>query len=118
MQPGPDFLGRTCHAFERRPAPAGGDCPRPGDGPALLVADEITAMLDPATGVILRELKTQQQAHSFSMLFITHDIHLARKTADRVYVLEGGRLAAQGAALNYCRLMTTPYPPFAAGRHG
>ena len=55
-------------------------------------------MLDPSTqAVILRELKAQQQARGFSMLFITHDIHLARKTADRVYVLEGGRLAAQGA---------------------
>ena len=96
---GPDFLGRTCHAL------SGGQRQRVAiaralvTDPALLVADEITAMLDPSTqAVILRELKAQQQARGFSMLFITHDIHLARKTADRVYVLEGGRLAAQGAA--------------------
>ena len=94
----PDFLNRTCHAL------SGGQRQRVAiaralvTDPALLVADEITAMLDPSTqAVILRELKAQQQARGFSMLFITHDIHLARKTADRVYVLEGGRLAAQGA---------------------
>jgi len=95
----PDFLGRTCHAL------SGGQRQRVAiaralvTDPALLVADEITAMLDPSTqAVILRELKAQQQSRGFSMLFITHDIHLARKIADRVYVLECGRLAAQGAA--------------------
>lgn len=96
---GPDFLGRTCHAL------SGGQRQRVAiaraltTDPALLVADEITAMLDPSSqAVILRELKAQQHARGFSMLFITHDIHLARKIADRVYVLDQGRLTAQGAA--------------------
>jgi peptide/nickel transport system ATP-binding protein len=95
----PDFLARTCHAL------SGGQRQRVAiaralvTDPVLLVADEITAMLDPSTqAVILRELKGLQQNRGFSMLFITHDIHLARKTADRVYVLDQGRLAAQGAA--------------------
>jgi len=98
---GPDFLGRTCHAL------SGGQRQRVAIAralvtePVLLVADEITAMLDPSTqAVILRELKGLQQSRGFSMLFITHDIHLARKTADRVYVLEQGRLAAQGAVFD------------------
>ena len=57
----------------------------------LLVADEITAMLDPSTqAVILRDLKARQNARGFSLLFISHDIHLARKIADRVYVFEAG----------------------------
>jgi peptide/nickel transport system ATP-binding protein len=56
-------------------------------------------MLDPSTqAVILRDLKARQNARGFSLLFISHDIHLARKIADRVYVLEAGALVQKGAA--------------------
>jgi peptide/nickel transport system ATP-binding protein len=96
-----DFLSRTCHAL------SGGQRQRVAiaralvTDPAVLVADEITAMLDPSTqAVILRELKAQQHQHGFSMLFITHDIHLARKIADRVYVLDKGRIVEYGAVFD------------------
>jgi peptide/nickel transport system ATP-binding protein len=96
---GIDFLRRTCHAL------SGGQRQRVAiaralvSDPVLLVADEITAMLDPSTqAVILRELKAQQHQRGFSMLFISHDIHLARKIADRVYVLEQGAVVEHGAA--------------------
>ena len=96
---GPDFLNRTCHAL------SGGQRQRLAIAralaadPALLVADEITSMLDPSTqAVILRQLKSMQHMRGFSMLFISHDIHLARKIADRVYVLENGRIVGRGAA--------------------
>ncbi|WP_281492129.1 ATP-binding cassette domain-containing protein [Desulfosarcina cetonica] len=95
----PDFLHRTCHAL------SGGQRQRVAiaralvSDPQLLVADEITAMLDPSTqAVILRELKGRQNENGFSLLFISHDIALARKIADRVYVLNQGRLVDQGAA--------------------
>lgn len=96
-----DFLSRTCHAL------SGGQRQRVAiaralvTDPAVLVADEITAMLDPSTqAVILRKLKAQQHQHGFSMLFITHDIHLARKIADRVYVLDKGRIVEHGAVFD------------------
>lgn len=95
----PDFLNRTCHGL------SGGQRQRVAiaralvTDPALLVADEITAMLDPSTqAVILRELKARQHENGFSMIFITHDIHLARKIADQVYVLDQGRIIEHGAA--------------------
>ena len=95
---GPDFLQRTCHAL------SGGQRQRVAiaraltTDPALLIADEITSMLDPSTqAVILRELKSLQHQKGFSMLFITHDINLARKIADRVFVLERGRMVRHGA---------------------
>lgn len=94
-----DFLSLTCHAL------SGGQRQRLSvaramvTDPILLIADEITAMLDPSTqATLLRELKGLQHGQGFSMLFITHDIHLARKVADRVYVLEKGRVVEQGAA--------------------
>ena len=59
--------------------------------PRLVVADEITAMLDPSTRAnLLRELKGIQSRSGFSMLFITHDLFLARKVADRVYEMREG----------------------------
>jgi peptide/nickel transport system ATP-binding protein len=95
----PDFLHRTCHAL------SGGQRQRVAiaralvSDPSLLIADEITAMLDPSTqAVILRELKAQQHERGFCILFITHDIHLARKVSDRVYVLDHGSMVEQGAA--------------------
>lgn len=95
----PGFLNRTCHTL------SGGQRQRLAiaramvTDPMILIADEITAMLDPSTqAALLRELKGQQHGRGFSMLFITHDIHLARKVADRVYVLENGRVVEHGAA--------------------
>lgn len=95
----PDFLHRTCHAL------SGGQRQRLSvaramvTDPIMLIADEITAMLDPSTqATLLRELKGLQHRRGFSMLFITHDIHLARKAADRVYVLEKGCVVEHGAA--------------------
>lgn len=94
-----DFLQRPCHSL------SGGQRQRVAiaralaTDPSLLVADEITAMLDPSTqAVILRELKAQQNMRGFSMLFITHNIHLARKIADRVCVLDQGFMIEEGTA--------------------
>lgn len=94
-----DFLHRICHSL------SGGQRQRVAIAralatePSLLIADEITAMLDPSTqAVILRELKGRQHVGGFSMLFITHNIHLARKIADRVYVLDQGVMVEEGAA--------------------
>jgi peptide/nickel transport system ATP-binding protein len=97
----PDFLCRTCNAL------SGGQRQRLAvaralvTDPSVLIADEITAMLDPSTqATVIRELKGLQHKRGFSMIFITHDIHLARKTADRVYVLEQGKVVEQGAAFD------------------
>lgn len=67
--------------------------------PRVLVADEITSMLDPSTQAhILRELKGLQNTQGFAMLYITHDIHLARKIADRVYIKQHGKIIEHGFA--------------------
>lgn len=68
--------------------------------PKLLIADEITSMLDPSTKAnILRLLKELQNKKGFSMLFITHDLTLARKIADKVYVMNDGEIVEKGMAL-------------------
>ena len=92
------FLNQPCYAL------SGGQRQRVSvaramvTDPVLLIADEITAMLDPsAQAHLLRMLKGLQHKKGFSMLFISHDIHLTRKIADRAYVLDQGKIVAKGA---------------------
>jgi peptide/nickel transport system ATP-binding protein len=67
--------------------------------PRLLIADEISSMLDPSTQAnILRFLKGLQNAKGFSMLYITHDLSLARKIADRVYIMKDAEIIETGSA--------------------
>ncbi|MFA5528204.1 MAG: ABC transporter ATP-binding protein [Peptostreptococcales bacterium] len=67
--------------------------------PALLIADEISAMLDPSTGAnIIRLLKGLQNQEGFSMLFITHDLALAQKISDRIYVMYQGEIIEEGSS--------------------
>lgn len=67
--------------------------------PKLLIADEITSMLDPSTKAnIVRLLKGLQNKNGFSMLYITHDLLVARKIADRVFVMKNGKIVEHGMA--------------------
>jgi len=67
--------------------------------PKVLIADEITSMLDVSTQAnIMRLLKGLQNKAGFSLLYITHDLQLARKIAERLYVLEEGKVIEHGSA--------------------
>lgn len=68
--------------------------------PKLLIADEITSMLDPSIQAnIVRKLKSLQNEKGFSMLYITHNLYLAKKIADRAYIMENGMLTKKGECL-------------------
>lgn len=69
--------------------------------PDILVCDEITSALDVSIqGAIVELLNSLKQAHGISMLFVTHDLALVRAIADRVLVLQSGRLVESGLAAN------------------
>lgn len=68
--------------------------------PTLLIADEISSMLDPSTKAnILRLLKQLQNVNGFSMLYITHDINLAKKISDKILVMNKGEIVEDGSVL-------------------
>jgi microcin C transport system ATP-binding protein len=65
--------------------------------PSLLIADEPTTALDVTVQAqILKLLAGLKQAKRMSMLFITHDLGIVRKIADRVCVMTGGRIVESG----------------------
>ena len=65
--------------------------------PDLLIADEPTTALDVTVQAqILTLLKSLQQRLGMAMLFITHDLGIVRKIADRVCVMTKGDIVETG----------------------
>jgi len=65
--------------------------------PKLLIADEPTTFLDASVQAkILKLLLNLQEQRGLSMLFITHDIALARKISDRIAVMLNGKIIEEG----------------------
>ena len=65
--------------------------------PRLLIADEPTTAVDVTTQAqILALLDELCQQLSMALLLITHDLGVVRKTADRVYVMQGGKVVESG----------------------
>lgn len=65
--------------------------------PDLLVADEPTTALDVTIQAqILDLLADLKQAEGMSLLFITHDLTIVRRIADRVCVMQAGEIVETG----------------------
>jgi microcin C transport system ATP-binding protein len=65
--------------------------------PKLLLADEPTTALDVSLrGQILDLLDSLQRKRGMAVLMITHDLNLVRRFADRVVVMEQGKVVEQG----------------------
>lgn len=65
--------------------------------PAVIAFDEAVSALD----VLIREqvlnlLVELAQRRKISYLFVSHDLHVIRAIADRIYVMQGGRIVEEG----------------------
>lgn len=98
-------VGLSADQLERRPAAlSGGQLQRAGLARVLLcdaqyiAADEISSALDVAAQDELARLLSRLRAERrFSLLFITHDLSLARQFADHVAVMDAGRIVERGS---------------------
>jgi microcin C transport system ATP-binding protein len=78
--------------------------------PDLLIADEPTTALDVTVQAqIIALLKDIQQRLGMSLLFITHDLGIVRKIAQKVCVMKEGRIVEQG---DVERVFTAPEHPY------
>ncbi|WP_428267717.1 ectoine/hydroxyectoine ABC transporter ATP-binding protein EhuA [Haliangium sp.] len=65
--------------------------------PEIMLFDEITSALDPElVGEVLTVLRQLAQAHSVTILLVTHQMDFAREVADQIVFLDGGRVVEQG----------------------
>jgi len=78
--------------------------------PALLVADEPTTALDVSVQAqVLRLLARERASLGCGVLFITHDLGVARSMCDEIAVLRGGRLIERGPVPTVLEAPSSPY---------
>jgi len=78
--------------------------------PDLLIADEPTTALDVTVQAqILKLLKDIQTRMGMAVLFITHDLGIVRKIADRVCIMKQGKIVEQGTIERVFRAPEHPY---------
>lgn len=81
--------------------------------PQLLIADEPGTALDVSVqDQILIELKRLVEMEGISMIFITHNLGVARMVSDRIYVMYAGEVIEEARTE---QLFTESYHPYAKG---
>ena len=80
------------------------------NGPDLLIADEPTTALDVTIQAqILDLLADLKRSERLSLLFITHDLTIVQRIADRVCVMQGGEIVEQNTT---AELFANPRHPY------
>jgi polar amino acid transport system ATP-binding protein len=66
--------------------------------PALMLYDEPTSALDPETVGEVLDVMQELAEDGMTSIVVTHEMNFARRAADRVIFLDGGKIAHSGAA--------------------
>ena len=95
---------------------SGGECQRAAIAramavhPEILVCDEATSALDVSVQAkIIALLLHLQREHGMSLLFISHDLPLVSSIADRVLIMQNGRIVEQGETSRVLREPSEDY---------
>jgi peptide/nickel transport system ATP-binding protein len=68
-------------------------------GPKLLVLDEPTTALDVTTQIeVLKTIKDAIQDRHMAAIYVSHDLAVVAQVADRILVMNGGKVVEQGTA--------------------
>lgn len=64
--------------------------------PIGLLCDEITAALDPQLKGEVLSLLEELRSEGLALLMVTHEIGFARRAADKIIILDGGKIIEEG----------------------
>ncbi|MCU1583208.1 MAG: D-methionine transport system ATP-binding protein [Microbacteriaceae bacterium] len=110
-----DFVGLGDRATSYPEQLSGGQKQRVGIAralatePKLLLADESTSSLDPeTTSEVLRLLQRVNRELGITVVVITHEMEVVRSIADRVAVLDSGRVIEHGTVFEVFSRPKTP----------
>lgn len=77
--------------------------------PTVLLCDEMTSALDPETSAsILKLIKTINTERQLSILVISHEMEVIKTIADRVAVLDHGKIIEQNSVVNLFKRPQNP----------
>ncbi|MGK9286797.1 ABC transporter ATP-binding protein [Sinorhizobium meliloti] len=78
--------------------------------PDILIADEAVSALDVSTQAqIIKLLQDLRSQFNIAILFITHDLRVARKIADKIVVMQAGKIVESGDARELFENPKHPY---------
>lgn len=110
-----DFVGLLERAHSYPEQLSGGQKQRVGiaralaTSPRILLADEATSALDPETTAdVLALLRRINRDLGVTVVVITHEMDAIRAIADRVVVMDGGRVVEQGDVYDVFSKPSTP----------
>ncbi len=64
--------------------------------PQVMLFDEPTSALDPELRAEVLDVMRQLASEGMTMMIVTHEMHFARKVADRAFFLDGGVIVEEG----------------------
>ncbi|MCI2265565.1 methionine ABC transporter ATP-binding protein [Sediminivirga luteola] len=113
-----DFVGLSDKALSYPSQLSGGQKQRVGIAralatqPEILISDEATSALDPQTTTeVLDLLERVNQEYGVTILMVTHEMDAVRAIANRIAVMENGRVVEHGSAY---QVFSSPSTPIAA----
>ncbi|MDR9392728.1 MAG: ATP-binding cassette domain-containing protein [Roseovarius sp.] len=69
--------------------------------PEVLLLDEPTASLDPASVLMIERIAADALARGVRLIWVTHDVGQARRMADDIVFIAGGKVAEHSAATRF-----------------